>query len=596
MMVVSCGSERIENGMKKLINRPEHVIEEMMEGLLVLYPGLSRLSNHSVLVRSDAEDVRERQIALISGGGSGHEPAHAGYVGAGMLSAAVAGEVFTSPSAESVLAAIRAVTGRPGALLIVKNYTGDRLNFGLAAEMARAEGYLVEMVVVADDVALAGSEEHAGRRGIAGTVLVHKIAGAAAMEGKDLPQVASLAQAAADSVGTMGVSLSAGTSPASGKPSFTLLDHEVEIGLGIHGEPGVRRTAMMRADDLTDQLLHGILSTLRLRSDERIAVLINNLGSTTGMELAIVARRTLRVLESRGLAVERLYSGTFVSSLDMAGVSISVLRVDDERLRWLDAGTDAPAWPNALRKAPGSLGERTTEEEGASMFEALQSAKPAVSALESPGQTRTGAKTEKAIRAACAALLAAESRLTEMDQLVGDGDLGLNLARGMRAIEEKLPTYPLNNTAETLKALGLTLQAVLGGSSGPLYGVLLLRIGSSLENGAIDDARMWAAALMEGCEALSELGGARVGDRTMLDALIPFARSFQDEVGAGRSTGSSLLAAAAAAERSAEGTAQMVARRGRSSYLGNRTIGCADPGAIAVAIWLRAVSSALAER
>ena len=582
--------------MKKLINRPEHVIEEMMEGLLVLYPGLSRLSHHNVLVRSDAEDVRERQIALISGGGSGHEPAHAGYVGAGMLSAAVAGEVFTSPSAESVLAAIRAVTGRPGALLIVKNYTGDRLNFGLAAEMARAEGYLVETVVVADDVALAGSEEHAGRRGIAGTVLVHKIAGAAAMEGKDLPQVASLAQAAADSVGTMGVSLSAGTSPATGKPSFTLLDHEVEIGLGIHGEPGVRRAAMMRADDLIDQLLHGVVSTLRLGSDERIAVLINNLGSTTGMELAIVARRTLRLLESRGLAIERLYSGTFVSSLDMAGVSISVLRVDDERIRWLDAPTDAPAWPNALSKAPGSLRERTTKEERASMFEALQSARPVVPSAESPGQTRTGATTERAIRAACAALLAAESRLTEMDQLVGDGDLGLNLARGMRAIEEKLPTYPLNNPAETLKALGLTLQAVLGGSSGPLYGVLLLRIGSSLENGATDDARSWAAALMEGCEALSELGGARVGDRTMLDALIPFARTFQDEVGAGRSTGSSLLASAAAAERSAEGTAHMVARRGRSSYLGDRTIGSADPGAIAVAIWLRAVASALAER
>jgi len=290
-----------------------------------------------------------------------------------------------------------------------------------------------------------------------------------------------------------------------------------------------------------------------------------------------------------------LYSGTFISSLEMAGVSISVLRLDDERIRLLDAPTDAPAWPNAPRKAPGSLEERTAEEERPSTFQAPEPARSIASSTEIPVQTRTEAAPERAIRAACAALLAAESRLTEMDRLVGDGDLGVNLARGMRAIEEKLSSYPLNSPAETLKALGLTLQAVLGGSSGPLYGVLLLRIGSSLENGAMDDARSWAAALIEGCDALSELGGARLGDRTMLDALIPFARTFQDGVGSGRSTGSSLLAAVAAAERSAQDTGLMVARRGRSSYLGERTIGRADPGAIAVAIWLRAVVSAISE-
>lgn len=214
--------------MQKLINKPERVVEEMLDGLLALYPGVARLAGHKVLLRADAEERRERQVALISGGGSGHEPAHAGYIGAGMLSAAVAGEIFTSPSATSVLAAIRSGAGRLGALLIVKNYTGDRLNFGLAAEMARAEGLLIETVIVADDVALAASEEHAGRRGIAGTVLVHKIAGAAAAEGKDLPQVASIAQTAAENIGTMGVALSAGTSPLASGPAFTL-DREVEL-------------------------------------------------------------------------------------------------------------------------------------------------------------------------------------------------------------------------------------------------------------------------------------------------------------------------------------------------------------------------------
>ena len=581
--------------MKKLINRPESVVAEMVNGLLAVYPGLSRLSNHYVLVRSDIEEVRERQIALISGGGSGHEPAHAGYVGAGMLSAAVAGEVFTSPSAESVLAAIRATAGRPGALLLVKNYTGDRLNFGLAAEMARAEGMLVETVVVADDVALAATEEHAGRRGIAGTVLVHKIAGAAAMEGKDLPQVASIAQAAADNVGTMGVSFSAGTSPATGKASFVLAEDEAELGLGIHGEPGIRRIGMLPADEIVDQLLKNVAGTLRLRSNERIAALINNLGSTTAMELAIVARRTLAALESFGLVLERLYAGTFVSSLDMAGISISLLRVDDERLRWLDSATSAPAWPNAFAKAPGSLIERTIEEEPYAPADVLPSPKRPVSSADRPLQNQIGTVMEKAIGAACTALAEAESQLTELDQKVGDGDLGLNIARAVRAVRQALPEYPLDDPAQTLKALGLTMQATLGGSSGPLYGVLLLRIGSSLENGATDDAKLWATAVMDGCEAISELGGARIGDRTMLDALIPFARTFQDEVVAGRSTRSSLLAGVAAAERSAESTAQMVARRGRSSYLGGRTIGYADPGAIAVAIWLRAVASAVTD-
>ncbi len=226
--------------------------------------------------------------------------------GQGMLSAAVAGEVFTSPSVDAIVSAIRAVTGKLGALLIVKNYTGDRLNFGLAAEIARSEGMLVETVLVADDVALAANVDYAGRRGIAGTVLVHKIAGAAAAEGKDLPQVASIAQAVADNLGTMGVSLSAGTAPGVGKPSFTL-DGEVELGLGIHGEPGVRRIPLRPADEMVDELLRPIERSLRLRAGERIVVLLNNLGATTNMELAIIARR-----RSVGTASQGLHSGAHV--------------------------------------------------------------------------------------------------------------------------------------------------------------------------------------------------------------------------------------------------------------------------------------------
>lgn len=229
--------------MKKLINRSEDVVEEMLQGLSVLHPGLIRLSGHKVMLRSDAEQVRERQVAIISGGGSGHEPAHAGYIGAGMLSAAVAGEIFTSPSSDSVFAAIKAAAGRPGALLVVKNYTGDRLNFGVAAEMARAEGIAVETVIVNDDVALKGTEHATGARGLAGTVLIHKLVGAAAAQGRNLADLAAIGRAAVQSLATMGLSLSAGTSPLVGRPGFELGEDEIELGLGIHGEPGAKRNA-----------------------------------------------------------------------------------------------------------------------------------------------------------------------------------------------------------------------------------------------------------------------------------------------------------------------------------------------------------------
>ncbi len=250
--------------MKKLINHPAAVVEEMVEGLVAVFPGLRRLVGQTVLVRADIPERATRRVAVISGGGSGHEPAHAGYVGRGMLSAAVAGDVFTSPSPDAVLAAIRATAGPAGAVLIIKNYTGDRLNFGLAAELARAEGIPVATVVVADDVALAASAGHAGRRGLAGTILVHKIAGAVAELGATLTAVVDAARTAAGAVRTMGLALSPCTVPAAGRPGFTLADTEIELGLGIHGEPGVRRGPLEPADVLVDRLLDAILGDLAL--------------------------------------------------------------------------------------------------------------------------------------------------------------------------------------------------------------------------------------------------------------------------------------------------------------------------------------------
>ena len=556
--------------MKKFINRASTVVAEMLDGLVILHPGSTRLGGHNVLVRADWESLRHEQVALISGGGSGHEPAHAGYIGAGMLSAAVLGQVFTSPSVDSVVAAIRAVAGKPGVLLIVKNYTGDRLNFGLAAEMARAEGIPVEMVIVDDDVALSAASHSTGARGLAGTVFIHKLVGAAACEGMNLPDLAAMGKAAVASLATMGVSFSAGTSPAVGKPSFELGESEMELGLGIHGEPGVHRTNLLPADQLTDALLTEIIKHGNFSPMKRVAVMLNNLGATTPMELAIIARRVLPSLQGLGFTVERIYAGTFLSSLDMAGISISVLGVDDERVHWLDADTGAPAWPNAAKQPPGMPhAEIALPPHGEGNSTAIYIV-----------LSEKGRKTKQAVQAACTALIDAEKELTELDRITGDGDLGISMERMARAVQIALDSYPLDNLSATLQALAHTLRRELGGSSGPLYGILFLRFGTVLEaNGSI------FGALEQACQALSELGGAKPGDRTMLDAIHPFVTSLKNN--------KALMAAVDAADRGVEATAHMQPRHGRSSYLGDRVIGHPDPGARAVAIWLRAICSKL---
>jgi dihydroxyacetone kinase len=567
--------------MKKFINRPEDVVEEMLQGIVMLHPGSALLPGQKVIVRADAEHKRNQQVAIISGGGSGHEPAHAGYVGVGMLSAAIAGEVFTSPNSDSILSAIKAVATKSGVLLVVKNYTGDRLNFGLAAEMARSEGIPVKMVIVDDDVALNTADQATGARGLAGTVFIHKLVGAAAAEGKSLADVVAAGNAAVESLVTLGVSFSAGTSPAVGKPSFELGEHEMELGLGIHGEPGVKRTELQPANVLTETLLTQILKHGKLGTEKRVAVMVNNLGAVTEMELAIVARHAMLYLEGKRVTVERIYAGTFLSSLDMVGISISVLGVNDEWLRWLDAPTTAPAWPNVLKQRPGKAEVRIAADINTQV----------VSPTGSGAQSEIGRTTKRTIVAACNALIDAERELTELDRITGDGDLGTSMERAAKAVQSAANSYPLDDTPETFKALGHTLRRELGGSSGPLYGVLFLRCASVLENVGATGFAPWTEALDQGCHAIRELGGAKPGDRTMLDALDPFVKALKSLEG--KASREAVFSAVDAAERGVERTAQMKPRMGRSSYLGDRVLGYPDPGAKAIAIWLRAACEAL---
>lgn len=328
--------------MKKLVNGIAEYVDDMLEGLVKAYPELTRVPGTQVVVRSALGE----KVGLVSGGGSGHEPAHAGFVGKGMLDAAVAGEVFTSPTPDQILAAVQAIDKGKGIFLIIKNYTGDVMNFEMAADLARAEGIEVEQVIVNDDVAVEGSTYTVGRRGIAGTVFVHKIAGAAAESGANLNEVKRLAQKVVDNIYSMGMALAPCTVPANGQPSFELADTEVEVGMGIHGEPGIERMTLGRADDTVDILLAKIFANGKFSGGDKVAVLVNGLGATPLSELYIANKRVAQVLAEREISVHRTLVGEYMTSLEMAGFSITLFKLDDELVHLLDAPALAPAWKN----------------------------------------------------------------------------------------------------------------------------------------------------------------------------------------------------------------------------------------------------------
>lgn len=327
--------------MKKFINEVERVEDQMIQGMVKAYPQyLRKLDCGNVVVRSNK---KQGKVALISGGGSGHEPAHGGYVGEGMLDAAVAGPVFTSPTPDQVLEGIKAVATEAGVLMVIKNYTGDVMNFEIAAEMAEAEDIKVKQVVVNDDVAVKDSLYTVGRRGVAGTVLVHKIAGAMAETGADLDAVQAVAQKVIDNVRTMGAAIRPCTVPAAGKPGFELGEDEMEMGIGIHGEPGTHREPLKPAREIVDLLLAQILGDLDYTGSE-VAVLINGAGATPLMELFIINDRVSDVLAEKGVKVYKTFVGEYMTSIEMEGFSISLLKLDDQLKELLDAKADTPAF------------------------------------------------------------------------------------------------------------------------------------------------------------------------------------------------------------------------------------------------------------
>ena len=475
--------------MSQFINARDTLVTDAIDGLVRSQGDrLSRLDAYPHIKVVLRRDWQRDRVALVSGGGSGHEPAHAGFVGRGMLTAAVCGDVFASPSVDAVLAGILAVTGDAGCLLIVKNYTGDRLNFGLAAERARALGKTVSMVIVADDIAL---PELAQPRGVAGTLFVHKIAGALAEAGESLDAVTSAAEDVTSRLASFGMSLDTCTVPGSEKDDRIDLG-KAELGLGIHGEPGVEQI------DYSDAAQAMQLVSERLAEhsgDGPHAVLLNNLGGLTGLEMTILANEL-----ANGALAERLHwivgPGGLMTSLDMRGFSVSILPVDEAEQEALASATDAPAWPglNALStvhqvELPDDLGQPDFEPSADAEREAL-------------------------IRRCCEILISAESVLNILDAKSGDGDTGSTLAGAAKALQDAVERLPLADATELLRAISTELSQSMGGSSG-----VLLAIFFSAAADAAADGREIVPALQNGLERISDVGGASIGDRTMIDAL-----------------------------------------------------------------------------
>ena len=531
--------------MTQFFNKREDIVSDAVDGVVSSSGGkLARLDGYPhirVVVRNDWD---KSKVAIVSGGGAGHEPAHAGFVGEGMLTAAVCGDVFASPSVDAVLAGILAVTGPAGCLLVVKNYTGDRLNFGLAAERARAFGLDVEVVIVDDDVALPDLPQ---ARGLAGALFVHKIAGALAESGKDLSYIAETVERAVGRMKTIGISLDTCTVPGSPKED-RIPEGMAELGLGIHGESGVEQVAYLNAKTAVSAVVDKLAAEI---GDVPHIALLNNLGGASVLEMSVLASEL-----AKSSIADRLTHivgpATLMTSLDGHGFSLTMFPYDEESLVALQEPTPMSAWPGVSEISPITV---------VNLPDGLKPIKPEASKHDA---------TAHFLTECCKTLIAAEADLNSLDAKSGDGDTGSTLAGAARALIDAMDRLPLADQTQLYRAIGLELSQTMGGSSGVLLAIFFAAAGDASSSG-MD----MPGALKAGLQRMQEIGGAQLGDRTMVDALHPALEALS----------SGVEQAAKAAREGADHTATIVkAKAGRASYISAAQLeGHIDPGAEAVA-------------
>lgn len=582
--------------MKKIMNRSETMVPEMCAGIALAYPELEFVKRYKIIKK---REQNADKVSLISGGGSGHEPAHAGFVGKGMLDAAVCGDIFASPSQIQIYQAIKETAGNAGTLMIIKNYSGDMMNFKNAARLAEEDGISVEYVKVDDDIAVQDSLYTVGRRGVAGTVLVHKVAGAAAEKGYSLKQVKAYAENAVLNTRSIGFAFTSCTVPAKGTPTFSIAENEIEYGVGIHGEPGVSREAMMTADELSKRMTDSLVKELGLSENDEVTVLVNGFGGTPLQELYLFLNSTAKILDEYKIKIYRSFAGNYMTSIDMSGASLTFMKMNSELKSLLDAESDAPAF-----KVNGPVLPRNYE--------------PFIPAYHTQSEntdqknhTKGSAKVRQEILTVdnmifivdtmSECIIKNEVPFCELDAYAGDGDFGMSVSKGFRQLRREwndILEEKVCDIGEFLDACSLIIMECCGGASGPIWGSAFRAAGKAAKGKQKLTAEEFAVLLQEVVTGIQKTGeysfgrGAVVGDKTLIDALVPCADVWTEN--AGNKTLKELFQLSAdAAVNGAKMTEKIVARIGRAGTVGKRSIGYPDAGAFALGVIFSKIADAL---
>ncbi|MBQ7712599.1 MAG: dihydroxyacetone kinase subunit DhaK [Clostridia bacterium] len=591
--------------MKKIMNTPETFVYDMCHGIAMAHPDLEFVEKFKIVKK---KEINDDKVSLISGGGSGHEPAHAGFVGKGMLDAAVCGDVFASPSQVQVYNAIKKCATDKGVLLIIKNYSGDCMNFNNAMSDAIDDGIKVDAVYVNDDIAVKDSLYTVGRRGVAGTVLVHKCAGAAAEMGKELDEVKAVANKVIANVRSFGFAFTSCTVPAAGHPTFDIGDDEMEFGVGIHGEPGRFREKIdyskgTFSDDLAERIVKDLKEDLGLKADDEIVLLINGFGGSPLQELYILNYSTTKALEKLGVKIHRTIVGNYMTSIDMAGASITVLKVDDDLKKYVDYPVTTPAlsWGaamseqaeaaveamNAIAKALGVTNVAAPAAKKAKKAVAEEADANAVYEVEGTPEIKETINTAafvKIVDKMADVIIENEVPFCEADKM-GDGDFGMSIAKGFKQLKADWATRKKGDIGEFLVSCSEIIKEYCGGASGPIWGSAFKYAGKAMLGKKEINLTDLAFLFTEANRGVYETGkksfgkGAEIGDKTLVDALKPCAMALTKAAEEGKKLQEGIDLGAKAAHDGAEATKTHVATLGRAGTVGERSIGYPDAGA-----------------
>lgn len=587
--------------MKKIINKPETVVIEMCNGMAMAHPELEFLQKYKILKK---KEINKNKVSLISGGGSGHEPAHAGFIGKGMLDAAVCGDIFASPSQIQIYQSIKETASDKGTLLIIKNYSGDMMNFKNAAYLAEEDGIKVDYVKVDDDIAVNDSLYTVGRRGVAGTVLVHKVAGAAAEKGMELAEVKSAAENAIANVRSIGFAFTSCTVPAKGTPTFEIADNEMEYGVGIHGEPGIKREKVIPADELAERMVTSLIEELNLKSGDEATLLVNGFGATPLQELYLLNNSVNSVLAEKNIKVYRTFVGNYMTSIDMAGASVSLLKMDEQLKNLIDSESDTPAFKvNGPVESIPYVNMKLNDQQNVEVSHEM-TVDSSHSIIKNNEITLENMKFIVDKMSEC--IIKNEVPFCELDAHAGDGDFGMSVAKGFKQLRrewDEIVEHSSSNIGEFLDACSMVIMEYCGGASGPIWGSAFRAAGKNTESKekltTLEFGQMMKAAL-EGVQKTGERSfgrGAVVGDKTLVDALAPCADRIIDVANNDSSVDiiDALKEGAKAAVAGAKETEKIAARMGRAGTVGERSIGYPDAGAYGLGVIFTDVSESLSK-